>query len=108
MTASQKYRILDLIEQIEKVDKMILFHENSPSKLMAEQYEYRKKLFFKELIEEIMKIDDLSKYSFKLISLAINKFYPELVQSSAGKESKSIKINKQLKEFKELEAVLVA
>ena len=105
MTASQKYKIQDLVEQIEKVDKMIVFNASNPSKLSTDQYEYLKQRFLNELIEELMKIHNLSKYSFKLINLAINKYYPELIQTGASKDTK---INKQLKEFKELEAVLVA
>ena len=108
MTASQKYKVQDLIQQIEEVDKMILFHSTNPSKLMAEQYEDLKKRFLSELIEELMNIQNLSKYSFKLIALAINKYYPELIQTASGKKKDSTKINKQLREFKELEAVLVA
>ena len=42
MTASQKYKIQDLIEQIEKADQMIQFNSANPSKLMADQYEYMK------------------------------------------------------------------
>jgi len=107
MTASQKYKIQDLIEHIEKADQMIQFNSANPSKLMADQYEYMKERFLSELIEELMNINNLSKYSFKLISIAINKYYPELKQGKSTKEN-STRINKQLKEFKELEAVLVA
>jgi len=108
MTAAQKYKIQDLIEQIEKVDKMILFHASNPSKTSLDQYEYMKKRFLNELIEELMKIQDISKYNFKLIYLAINKYYPELIQTATNKKKDSTKINKQLKELQELEAVLVA
>ena len=108
MTATQKYRIQDLIEQIEKVDKMIQFNSTNPSRLMTDQYEDLKKRFLSELIEELMSIQDISKYSFKLINIAINKYYPELIQKATTKKKNGTKISKQLKEFKELEAVLVA
>lgn len=108
MDQEQKYKIEDLIEQIEWSDKMILFHVDNPSRLMPEQYEYRKKLLFNELIEELMKIEDIPNYNFKLIYLAIHKYYPELIQTVPDKENNNVKINQQFKELKELEAVLAA
>ena len=108
MTEDKKYRIQDLMEQIEKVDKMILFHADNPSKFMTEQYEDLKKRFLGELIDELMSISSLSKYSFKLVNLAINKYYPELKQATAIKKEDATNANTSLDEFKELEAFLAA
>ncbi len=108
MKESKKNKIQDLISQIEEVDKLILFNSGNSSKLMSDQYEYRKERFLSELIEELMSIKNLSKYSFQLIYLAINKYYPEIIQNTVTKGNRQIKISKLPKELKELEAVLVA
>ena len=104
MTVSTKNRIHDLMEQINRVDSMILLHSNNPSKRMSEQYEEMKKQFLGELIEELINIKHLSKYSFKLIDLAIKKYYPELIINES--ELNGIKSKKSSLEFKELEAAL--
>ena len=108
MDNAQKYKIEDLIEQIERTDKMILFNADNPSRFMTEQWEYRKRLLFNELIQELMNIKDASKYSFKLIYMAINKYYPELIKASANTENNSIEMIIQPKDVSELESVLAA
>ena len=96
------------MEQIESVDKMIIFHKWNPSPLMPEQYEYRKKLLFNELLQELSNMDNDSEYSFKLIYLAINKYYPAIASEKTVTENAKSRINKQLKVLQELEAALVA
>jgi hypothetical protein len=104
----KKYKLQDIIENIEKVDKMIQLNSSNPSKLMVDQYEYRKERLLSELIDELKDVRNLSKYSFQLIFLAINKYYPELIKSSTTKGKRFPKKDKHYKELKELEAVLVA
>ena len=108
MKESQKYKIQDLISQIEKVDKMILFNSDNPSKLMSDQYEYLKQRFLSELIEELMKVKNLSKYNFQLIYLAINKYYPEISNTSSVNKKQQTKVSKLPKEWKKIAAALVA
>ena len=105
----KKYKLQDIVENLEKVDKMIQLNSSNPSKLMVEQYEYRKERLLSELIDELKDIHNLSKYSFQLIFLAINKYYPELIKSPSSMGNKSSKKDKHYREeLKELEAVLVA
>jgi hypothetical protein len=108
MKESKKNKIQDLVSQIEEVDKMILFNAANPSKLMSDQYEYRKERFLSELIEELMSLKNLSKYSFQLIYMAIHKYYPEMTNATPKKGKGQIKLDKQSKELKALETLLVA
>jgi hypothetical protein len=108
MKKSRKHKIEDLVEQIEKVNKMIALNGSNPSKLMVDQYEYRKELLLSELIDELKDIHSLSKYSFQLIFLAINRYYPELIVAATSKGKKQIKKDKHYKDLKAIEAVLAA
>ncbi len=105
MSAAQKNKILDLIGRIEDADKMIVFNSANSSKLMAGQYEYQKERLLRELFEELMNMKNLSKYSFQLMYLAINKYYPEITNHKGiGK----INTERQPSELRDLEAMLVA
>ena len=107
MRMAQKYKIQDLADQIKEVDKMILLHSKNPSKLMYDQYEYRKERLLSELIEELISLKNLSKYSFQLIYLAINKYYPDIIHSTEEKNKRQSK-NKIPGELREIEAILAA
>lgn len=69
------YNILDLIEEIEKVDEMTKIHSNSDSDLMLNQYKNQKlkltNLLFKELFENYRNNSEIM-YLYKLL---IEKFY---------------------------------
>jgi hypothetical protein len=108
MTADKKNSIQNLLEQIEKVEKMILFHSSNPSSLMASQYTEMKQRYFSQLIAELMDLQNLSKYSFKLIYLALNKYYPELNDTNTTSETISSKPKRSPREFRELASRLVA
>lgn len=98
MKESKKYELQDLIEKIEKVDEMIKIHKSNPSKFMLNQYEAKKEKLLAYLIDELMDSKVRSAYSFKLIMMALTKFYP-------GLASKPFK-NKEYPNLKDLEAVL--
>jgi hypothetical protein len=102
MNESKKYELQDLIEKIDQVDKIITIHAGNPSKFMLEQYMAKKEKLLSYLIDELVDQKVRSAYSFKLISLALNKFYPDI----AKKNNRQLSKVKNYKELKELEAVL--
>jgi hypothetical protein len=102
LTQSKKYQLQDLIEKIEQVDKMVKLHASNPSKFMLEQYEAKKEKLLGYLIDELADAKLRSPYSFRLIILALMKFYPELTKP----KNKAILQDKHYNELKGLEAVL--
>ncbi len=42
-------RVIDLLEQIKDVDRMIQLHQDDEDSFMTKQYQYRKEKFVKEL-----------------------------------------------------------
>jgi hypothetical protein len=102
MNNTKKYQLQDLIEKIERVNKMIKVHSSNPSKFMAEQYEAKKEKLLGYLIDELVDAKLRSPYSFQLIRLALNKFYPELKN---GKKKRPVH-DKHYAELKGLENVL--
>ena len=105
MTEHKKYQIQDLIEKIKRVDRMIKIHSTNPSKVMMEQYQAKKEKLFGYLIDELIQAKVRSPYSFKLIQIAIKKFYPELQVKTA---TKSRSKNPEIKKLIEIEKALVA
>ena len=100
MSKSKIYELQDLIEKIDEVDKMIQLHQSNPSKFMLIQYEAKKEKLLGYLIDELVDSKLRSPYSFRLIFLALTKYYPDLVK-------KPVKDNKHYNELKGLESVLV-
>lgn len=98
---SKKYQLQDLIEKIEGADKMVKLHSSNPSKFMLEQYQAKKEKLLGYLIDELVDAKMRSPYSFKLVILALMKFYPELMKP------KKLFQDKHYEELKGLEAVLV-
>jgi ribosomal protein S15P/S13E len=103
MKESKKYQLQDLIEKIDKVDEMIRLHSKNPSKFMLEQYEAKKEKLLSYLIDELVDSKMRSPYSFKLVFMALQKYYPALMTENFVK-----KADGSSKELKELEAVLAA
>ena len=99
---SKKYQLQDLIEKIQEVDGMIRLHSSNPSKFMLQQYEAKKEKLLGYLIDELVDAKMRSPYSFRLVSLALLKFYPEVTKT----KSKKILQDKHYTELKALEAVL--
>lgn len=106
MKGHKKYQLQDLIEKIQKTDDMIKMHSSNPSKFMLGQYQAKKDKLLSYLIAELTEADVRSAYSFKLIVMALIKFYPEL---GIGKPDKIKRPKKNdSDELKELEKALVA
>jgi|GEM_PF-864752 hypothetical protein len=107
MKKSTTYELQNLIEQIESADKMVKAHKGNTSSFMRAQYEAEKEELLSKLIDELVDSDNRSQYSFKLILMAITKFYPELFRRSAGSRvSGHLRLDKHYKELKGLESVL--
>lgn len=102
MKATKTYKLQDLIEQIEWVDKMIKSHKENPSPFMREQYEAEKEELLGQLIDELVASENRSTYSFKLILMAINKYYPQLIVSGKTSVKKTAQWKSEDKHYKEL------
>lgn len=102
MNEAKKYQLQDLIEKIDRVDKMILLHSSNPSNFMLDQYKAKKEKLLGYLIDELVDAKVRSPYSFKLILLALNKFYPNLNQFGSTRTEEI-----RYKELRDLEDVLI-
>ena len=102
MKESKKYQLQDLIDKIDKVDNMVKLHSSNPSKFMLEQYEAKKEKFLGYLILELIDAKVRSPYSFRLILLALRKYYPEMLNP----QENSLLKDKHYKELMPLESVL--
>lgn len=91
------YRIQDLLEMIERTDKMIQLHSSEGTSFMREQYEYRKERFMKELLHELTD----SQSNFSVIVLSLKKFYPQLLRIAKKERVKK----EQQKELKVLQKI---
>lgn len=104
MKESKKYQLQDLIDKIDQVEKMIKLHSNNPSKFMLEQYEAKKEKLLGYLIDELIDAKVRSPYSFRLIVLALRKYYPEILETQ---DQNSLAKDKHYKELMPLENGLV-
>ena len=100
MSEAKKYQLQDLVEKIDRVDKMIKFHSSNPSKFMLVQYEAKKEKLLSYLIDELVDAKLRSPYSFKLVFMALNKYYPEIQKKQIPAK------DKYYQELKTLEPVL--
>ncbi|WP_143072897.1 hypothetical protein [Parapedobacter indicus] len=75
---------MDLIEDIRKVDAMILLHKGTAQdSLLIDQYEARKTKLMGQLIDELVSPEIQSPQSFSLVQKIISKFYPSASQPDA-------------------------
>jgi len=103
MTEEKLYQLQDLVERINRLDKMIKIHSKNPSKFMLEQYMAKKEKLLGYLIDELVDARVRSAYSFRIISMALNRFYPNIATVDSRKLTKV----KNYKELKGLESVLM-
>lgn len=74
----QVFKLIDLIEEIKKVDAMLLLHDNlDSSSFMSEQYESKKTKLMSQLIDELISPSVQSPQSLSLIQQILSKFYPQ-------------------------------
>ncbi len=96
MKDNNLYNILDLIEEIQNVDKMIDLHSDSKSKLMFDQYTHQKLKLTTILIEDLMANNKDNQDVMYLVKLMIERFYGNVL-----KNPKSIEEDHNLKKIKE-------
>lgn len=90
MKDNKLYSILDLIEEINKVDKMIDLHSNSDSDLMLNQYINQKMKLSSYLFKELLKNYNKPEVMYT-IKLFIEKFYDNEINHSSSNKDDSLK-----------------
>lgn len=95
MKESVVFRLMDLIEDIKDVNKMIQLHADSPSDLMLIQYKAKRDKLMSYLIDELVKPDVRSPKSFAIILQLLDKQYPNL-KREAKKVDESHKLLEKL------------
>ncbi len=75
MNQNKLHNILDLIEEIVQVDKMIVLHQDSNSALMLNQYKNQKLKLSNFLFNQLLANSDSKSEIMYIIKLFIEKFY---------------------------------
>ncbi len=82
MTENKLYELLDLIEEIKKVDNMIQLHvDNVESSIMLSQYNAKKLKLTSNLISELIAPSEKSNQSMRVIISILEKFYKKPVKN---------------------------
>lgn len=82
------YKLIDLVDEIKRIDALILLHKNAESnEFMASQYEAKKVKLMAQLISALAAPKVQSEQSFSLIQMLLSKFYPNKVDKQAFKET---------------------
>lgn len=85
------YSILDLIEEISKVDQIIDLHNNSDSVLMINQYKNQKLKLSNYLFKELLTNNDNRPEVMYIIKLFIEKFYDYEINHLEFSENDNLK-----------------
>jgi hypothetical protein len=91
MKDNKLYHILDLIEEINNVDKMIFLHKDSSSNLMSSQYKNQKLKLSNYLVKELLTNSDNRSEVMYIIKLFIEKFYNNEITHRQFEENDSLK-----------------
>jgi hypothetical protein len=91
MNDNKLYSILDLIEEIDKVDKMIYLHTSSKSDLMLNQYKKQKLKLSNCLFKELLTNSDNRSEVMYIIKIFIEKFYNNEINQLKFEENDSLK-----------------
>ncbi|MFH7015887.1 hypothetical protein [Flavobacterium sp. FlaQc-47] len=91
MKDNKLYHILDLIEEIDKVDKMLVLHKNSDSNLMSSQYKNQKLKLSNYLVKELLTNSDNRTEVMYIIKLFIEKFYNNEMSHLQFEENDNLK-----------------
>jgi len=98
MKEDKLYAILDLIEEIDKVDKMIDLHKDTSSGLMLNQYKNQKLKLSNCLFHELLTNSDNRPEVMYIIKLFVEKFYNYEINNHKFEQNDS---------FKKIEAVFM-
>jgi hypothetical protein len=91
MTDNKLYSILDLIEEIDKVDKMIYLHMSSKSNIMLHQYKNQKLKLSNYLFKELLTNSDNRSEVMYIIKIFIEKFYDSEINQLHFEENDNLK-----------------
>jgi len=75
MKKGQLYKLIDLVEDIKKVDVMVKLHLKDDSKFMLDQYKAEKDKLIGFLIDKLVSPEVRSARSMLTIKIIIDKFY---------------------------------
>ncbi|BAU52911.1 hypothetical protein [Mucilaginibacter gotjawali] len=77
MKKAEIYKLMDLIEDVKKLDELISLHRQADtSDFMISQYEAKKTKLMGILIDELASPPVQSTQSYLLIKMLLNKYYP--------------------------------
>ncbi len=80
--------ILDLMDEIKKLDALLLLHNNiGQDDFMISQYQSKKVKLMAELIDALASPKIQSEQSFSLIQKILGKFYPQISDRDLEDES---------------------
>ncbi|MFB6453823.1 hypothetical protein ACE38W_01025 [Chitinophaga sp. Hz27] len=72
-------RLLDLLDDIKKIDSMIVLHQSlNDSNFMISQYQEKKIRLISKFIDELISLPVQSEQTFSLIQQIIGKYYPSI------------------------------
>ncbi|NIG54777.1 hypothetical protein [Chitinophaga sp. Cy-1792] len=72
-------RLMDLLEDIKKIDSMILLHQSlDDSNFMTSQYQSKKIELVGKFIDDLISLNIQSAHTFSLIQKVISKYYPSI------------------------------
>lgn len=98
MTKRKVLKLIDLLDDLKEVNKMILLHSEGStdkiSEIMLLQYKTRRDKLMSYLIDELVEPEVRSAKSFALISKLLSNHYPQL-----KKEAKKDSTHKYLEEL---------
>ena len=91
MNDNKLYSIIDLIEELNKVQKLIELHKANDSDFMFNQYNSKKLKLTGFLFKELTSTKDSSTENMYLISLFLNKFYSNELKNTKFSDDDNLK-----------------
>lgn len=87
MKKAELYRMMDLMEDIKKVDSLISLHqEMETSDLMVSQYRAKMTMLVGQLVDELASPPVVSASSFSVIQQLLNKYINTLSKGESKKD----------------------
>jgi hypothetical protein len=66
-------KISNLVDQISQVDNMILLHQGNNDEMMVQQYQVRKMDYLKELVSELIHLNESNPRIHEIVKTIITK-----------------------------------
>ncbi len=83
--------IANLLEQIRQLDNLLVLHKNDDDNFMLDQYTTKKNVFLKELVAELIQLNETSPKVFIIIQkivAGLEKNTPVLAENEFSKKNK--------------------